>query len=71
MDDTDGCPDKGESKVQVTRQKLVIQEKVYFDTNKDVVLERSFPLLQQVALVLKANPAEEGAHRGPHRQPGG
>ena len=56
VEDTDGCPDKGESKVQVTRQKLVIKEKVYFDTNKDVVLARSFPLLQQVALVLKANP---------------
>ncbi|KFE64236.1 OmpA family protein [Hyalangium minutum] len=56
VEDTDGCPDEGESQVQVTPQKLVIKEKVYFATNKDVVLERSFPLLQQVALVLKANP---------------
>ncbi|KFE60795.1 OmpA family protein [Hyalangium minutum] len=56
VEDEDGCPDKGESKVQVTSQKIVIKEKVYFDTNKDVVLERSFPLLKQVALVLKANP---------------
>jgi uncharacterized repeat protein (TIGR01451 family)/uncharacterized protein (TIGR03382 family) len=56
VEDTDGCPDVGETKVEVTANKIRILEKVYFATNKDVVLARSFPLLQQVALVLRANP---------------
>ncbi|AKJ02477.1 putative repeat protein (TIGR01451 family) [Archangium gephyra] len=54
--DEDGCPDEGKGKVQVTAGKILILEKVYFATNKDVVLPRSFPLLQQVAAVLRANP---------------
>jgi outer membrane protein OmpA-like peptidoglycan-associated protein len=56
VDDEDGCPDQGKSKVEVKAGKILILEKVYFATNKDVVLERSFPLLQQVASVLRANP---------------
>ncbi|MDY7229133.1 Ig-like domain-containing protein [Hyalangium rubrum] len=56
VEDTDGCPDVGETKVKVTGNRITIKEKVYFATNKDVVLARSFPLLQQVGLVLKANP---------------
>ncbi|MFL5347092.1 MAG: Ig-like domain-containing protein [Hyalangium sp.] len=56
VDDSDGCPDIGESKVQLEANKIVIREKVYFATNKDIVLARSFPLLQQVASLLRANP---------------
>ncbi len=56
VEDEDGCPDIGESKVKVQGKRILIKEKVYFATNKDVVLARSFPLLQQVALLLRANP---------------
>ncbi|PTL76944.1 OmpA family protein [Vitiosangium sp. GDMCC 1.1324] len=56
LDDEDGCPDQGKGKVEVKAGKILILEKVYFATNKDVVLERSFPLLEQVAAVLRANP---------------
>jgi outer membrane protein OmpA-like peptidoglycan-associated protein len=56
VEDTDGCPDIGETKVKVQGNRILIREKVYFATNKDVVLARSFPLLQQVALLLRANP---------------
>lgn len=56
IEDDDGCPDKGESKVRLQEDKIVILEKVYFASNKDVVLPRSFPLLQQVAAVLRNNP---------------
>ncbi|MEZ4459464.1 MAG: OmpA family protein [bacterium] len=55
-DDEDGCPDKGESKVRVTAEKIEILEKVFFDTNKDTIKERSFSILNQVGSVLKANP---------------
>jgi outer membrane protein OmpA-like peptidoglycan-associated protein len=56
VEDTDGCPDEGKSNVQVQGNRILILEKVHFATNKDVVLARSFPLLQQVAAVLRANP---------------
>jgi outer membrane protein OmpA-like peptidoglycan-associated protein len=54
--DEDGCPDKGKEKVRIEGKKIVILDKVYFATNKDVILARSFPLLQQVGQVLRANP---------------
>ncbi|MCE9667574.1 Ig-like domain-containing protein [Myxococcus stipitatus] len=57
--DDDGCPDKGKVKVQVDGERIVILEKVYFATGKDIILPRSFPLLKQVAAVLRANPQVE------------
>ncbi|KFE68687.1 Ig-like domain-containing protein [Hyalangium minutum] len=54
--DDDGCPDKGKEKVRIEGGKIVILDKVYFATNKDVILAKSFPLLQQVGQVLRANP---------------
>lgn len=54
--DDDGCPDKGKSKVIVKGEKIVILEKVYFATNKDTILPKSFNVLKQVGSVLKANP---------------
>ncbi|MFL5346249.1 MAG: Ig-like domain-containing protein, partial [Hyalangium sp.] len=54
--DDDGCPDKGEVKVKVEGKKIVILDKVYFATNKDLILAKSFPLLKQVGQVLRANP---------------
>ncbi|WP_324291577.1 adventurous gliding motility protein AgmC [Corallococcus sp. BB11-1] len=57
--DEDGCPDKGKVKVTVEGERIFILEKVYFATSKDVILPRSFPLLKQVAAVLRANPQVE------------
>ncbi|WP_233582611.1 Ig-like domain-containing protein [Corallococcus sp. CA053C] len=57
--DEDGCPDKGKVKVLVDGERILILEKVYFATGKDVILPRSFPLLKQVAAVLRANPQVE------------
>jgi outer membrane protein OmpA-like peptidoglycan-associated protein len=59
LKDEDGCPDKGEARVRLEGSRIVILDKVYFATSKDVILPRSFPLLQQVASVLKANPQLE------------
>ncbi|EPX64600.1 putative internalin [Cystobacter fuscus DSM 2262] len=53
--DEDGCPDEGASKVRLESKRIVILEKVYFATGEDVILERSFDLLKQVASVLKAH----------------
>ena len=44
---------------------------MFFATNKDVILTKSFPVLQAVADALKAcRSDQEGPHRGPHRRPG-
>lgn len=56
INDEDGCPDQGESKVSIQGDKIVILEKVYFATNKSIILEKSNSILNQVAAVLKANP---------------
>jgi outer membrane protein OmpA-like peptidoglycan-associated protein len=42
--------------VKLTRDKIEILDKVYFDVNKDTIQARSFSLLDQVASVLKAHP---------------
>ncbi|MCP3100814.1 OmpA family protein [Myxococcus sp. K15C18031901] len=57
--DEDGCPDEGKSQVRLEGTRIVILEKVYFATSKDVILKKSFNLLTQVASVLKANPQVE------------
>ncbi|HZI10003.1 MAG TPA: thrombospondin type 3 repeat-containing protein, partial [Myxococcus sp.] len=57
--DEDGCPDEGKSKVRLEGSRILILEKVYFATGKDIILPKSFDLLKQVATVLKANPQIE------------
>jgi outer membrane protein OmpA-like peptidoglycan-associated protein len=54
FEDEDGCPDKG--LVVVTRGKLEIMDKIYFETDKDEILPRSFPLLDQIAGTIKGHP---------------
>ena len=54
VDDEDGCPDKG--KVIVRKGKLEILDKIYFKTNSDEILPKSFPILDAVAATLKGNP---------------
>ncbi|MCP3059839.1 OmpA family protein [Myxococcus sp. K38C18041901] len=57
--DEDGCPDQGKSSVRLEGSRIVILDKVYFATSKDVILRKSYGLLTQVASVLKANPQLE------------
>lgn len=56
VDDDDGCPDKGKVLVVVTKEKINLAETVYFDSGKASIQRRSFSLLDQVALVMKAHP---------------
>ncbi|MEK6607084.1 MAG: OmpA family protein [Myxococcota bacterium] len=56
VEDTDGCPDKGEVKVIVRDEKIEVREKVFFETNSDRIMPVSFPILDQIAAVLKASP---------------
>jgi outer membrane protein OmpA-like peptidoglycan-associated protein len=54
VDDTDGCPDQG--LVKLTKAKIEILDKVFFDFNKATIKPQSFELLNQVAFVIKNNP---------------
>jgi len=50
--DEDGCPDEKPSRVSVTKTKIVITDKVYFETAKAKIQPLSFELLEEVALVI-------------------
>ncbi len=51
-----GCPKEQKQLVVITREKLVIKEKVFFDTAKATIKPKSFPLLSQVAQILVEHP---------------
>ena len=51
--DDDGCP---EERAKVEGKKIVIMEAVYFEYNKDVIINESFPVLEEVAKILRENP---------------
>ncbi len=52
FEDTDGCPDE-QPLARVEGCKIIIGDKVYFRTNKATILDRSFPLLDEVARLIK------------------
>ena len=69
-DDVDGCPDVAENingfedsdgcvdqppLARIEKCKIVIADKVYFDTNKAVIKAVSFPLLNEVARIIREN----------------
>lgn len=54
--DEDGCPDDPNEKVVISKDKLIITEPVYFATNKDTILKKSYDIINEVARVLVENP---------------
>ena len=44
------------TKIRVEEKKIVILEKVFFETNKDVIKSQSYELLDQVATTIRTNP---------------
>ena len=55
IDDEDGCPDRSKGPVRIQHGKITVPS-VYFASGRNVILERSFPVLQTVAEVLANNP---------------
>jgi outer membrane protein OmpA-like peptidoglycan-associated protein len=54
--DEDGCPDQGPPPmVRLEKKQIVILDKIYFEKDKARILPKSFNLLDQVALLLKAH----------------
>ena len=54
-DDADGCPEK-EATVFITKEKVTITDKVFFETGKATLQKKSDALLNEVANVLKNFP---------------
>jgi outer membrane protein OmpA-like peptidoglycan-associated protein len=54
-----GCPESEKQLVVITVEKLVIKERVYFETAKSNILSVSYPLLDQVSRVLREHPEIE------------
>jgi len=50
-----GCPKKYEH-IVVTEQKIELKQKIFFETNKAVIMPRSYGLLSEIGQVLKARP---------------
>jgi outer membrane protein OmpA-like peptidoglycan-associated protein len=56
--DEDGCPDTGKTLVVVTETQIEIKQMVQFETDSDKITgEKSFEILDIVAMVLKGNTA--------------
>jgi OOP family OmpA-OmpF porin len=53
--DNNGCPKKYEH-IVVTQEKIELKQKIFFETNKAVIMPRSFPLLTEIAQVLESRP---------------
>jgi outer membrane protein OmpA-like peptidoglycan-associated protein len=56
VNDDDGCADEGASLVAIKAGKIEISQKVFFETEKAVIQEQSFAVLNQVSSVLKNHP---------------
>jgi outer membrane protein OmpA-like peptidoglycan-associated protein len=54
-EDQDGCPDTPPA-VFITKEKIVIMQKVFFQKGTDVVLKKSYDILEQVSAILKDHP---------------
>ena len=52
--DNDGCPKP--KFIVVTKEKIELKQKVHFATNKSTIYPDSFPMLTEVAEVLKSRP---------------
>jgi OOP family OmpA-OmpF porin len=53
--DNNGCPKKYEH-IVVTQDKIELRQKIFFETNKAVIMPRSFPLLDEIGSVLRSRP---------------
>jgi outer membrane protein OmpA-like peptidoglycan-associated protein len=55
VDDEDGCPDEGASGVEVSEGEIEIEDRVFFDTDRATIKQKSYIVLEEVASALEAN----------------
>ena len=66
--DDDGCPDKSFARVEADR--IVILDRIYFETKKAEIKPQSYPVLNAVAGVLKSPLRRKSTNRRTHRRQG-
>ena len=54
--DEDGCPDEKPQRVEVTKQQIVIKEQIQFESGKATIRPASYPVLDDVVMVLRDYP---------------
>ncbi len=54
--DHDGCPDEKPQRVEVTKQQIVIKEQIQYETGKATIRPASYPVLDDVVMVLRDYP---------------
>lgn len=57
IEDEDGCPDEGDAKVIRKKTQLQVLENIEFATGSAQIRPSSWPILNQVALMIKADPS--------------
>jgi len=57
--DEDGCPDKPGESIRVVDEKIVINEKIHFETAEATIQKQSYDVLDDLAEVLRDNPEVE------------
>ena len=55
FEDEDGCPDKGQQKAVITKNSIIILDKIYFQTAKATLLKASYPVLDLVVQIMKTH----------------
>jgi outer membrane protein OmpA-like peptidoglycan-associated protein len=53
--DNNGCPKKYEH-IVVTQEKIELKQKIFFETDRSVIMPRSFPLLTEIFQVMQSRP---------------
>ena len=56
IDDDDGCPDTGDARVIYDDGKFTVLEAIHFETGQAQIKSESHGLLDQVSMMIKANP---------------
>jgi len=54
--DEDGCPDEKPQRVEVTKQQIVIKDQIQFSTGNATIRSESYPVLDDVVMVLRDYP---------------
>ena len=55
VDDTDGCPDESD-RVRIVKNRIQINEKIFFDFGKATIKSQSFDLLDEISSLILAKP---------------
>ena len=55
FEDEDGCPDKGAEKAVITKNSIIILDRIYFEIDKANLLKQSYPVLDLVVQIMKTH----------------